>query len=77
MNLIESSSSIFFGTLPVPIDQTGSYAIKRFVLLLTLFKQSLIYLDKTDLVFPLFFSEKVSPIHKITFNFALIALLIF
>ena len=63
--------------MPVPIAQTGSYAIKIFDVFLILSKPTLICFDKTDCVFFFLFSDKVSPIQKITFNFASNALLIF
>ena len=76
MNLIVCSSSLGFGITPVPIDQTGSYAINKLDFFLILSKPSLICLYIINLVFPRFLSTRVSPIQNITFNFALIALLI-
>ena len=76
INLTVSKRSFDLGMEPLPIAHTGSYAIKTFDLFLILFKPILICLDKIDLVFFFRFSLKVSPTQKITFNFALMALLI-
>ena len=69
--LIESKiliNSLICGTLPVPIDQTGSYAKIIFFKLVFLLMELKICLFKTEIVFLSFFCFKVSPIQKITFN---------
>ena len=46
INLTVCSKSLFFGTKPVPMDQTGSYAIKISFLFLIFLKPNLIdYLE--------------------------------
>ena len=47
-----------FGMTPLPIAQTGSYAIKIFDLFLTFFNPTLICLDKIDRVFFFYFHLK-------------------
>ena len=55
INLTVSKSSFDFGIIPVPIAQTGSYAMKIFDLFCTLSKPILICFDKIDCVFFFFF----------------------
>ena len=55
--------------MPVPIDQTGSYAKIILLFLLILLRPRVIWEFKIKLVLFFLFSFNVSPIQKITFKF--------
>ena len=77
INLIFFIKLFSVGIIPVPMDQTGSYAIITLFNLFKFFKPSSNCFFKTNLVLFFFLSINFSPIQKITFNFLLSADFIF